>query len=168
MDQHGMASLWKAHRTLKTDRLWIEVSGGWTEPSPITPYDSYNSIQMEKLWRFAQGNILDRERVVMTNVSQAIEHCLKAVMTHARFRHTKEFSFDEGHDISRLYEALPNSLRNEIVEESDVFVENYRAFRDQVQEEIERLQGGWIKRLVRKATAQEERRHWERIFQEIG
>ena len=53
----------------------------------------YNSMQMEKVWGFAQDNHLDRERVMMTNVIQAVELGLKAIMTHAAFRETCCFKF---------------------------------------------------------------------------
>ena len=95
-------------------------------------YDSYNSMQMEKSWRFAQHNILDTERVVMANVYQALELCLKAVMTHARFRECQEFRFDWGHDVTELYGALPSPLQGEIELEARVFARDYRAFRNQV------------------------------------
>ena len=50
------------------------------------PIRFYNSMQMEKVWRFAQENHLDRERVMMSNVIQGVELCLKAISTHASYR----------------------------------------------------------------------------------
>ena len=106
---------------------------------PSNPHAFYNSMQMEKVWGFAQGNNLDRERVMMTNVILAVELCLKAVSTHASFRETGSFRFNAGHDVAKLYAALPDSLRDEIVVESEAFAKEYVAFRAKVEVDIRRI-----------------------------
>lgn len=106
---------------------------------PSDPFSFYNSMQMEKVWGFAQDNHLDRERVMMTNVILAVELCLKAVSTHATFRQAGSFRFNAGHDVARLYAALPDSLRDEIAAESDVFAKEYVAFRANVEADVQRI-----------------------------
>ena len=76
---------------------------------------------------------------MMTSVTQAIELCLKAITTHAAFRETSCFKFHAGHNIAKLYEDLPSSLRDEITEESNVFAKDYVAFRKQLDADIKRL-----------------------------
>ena len=75
----------------------------------------------------------------MTNVTQAIEFCLKAIKTHAAYRQTKEFAFTEGHDLEKLYKSLPEELQLEIQTESVAFVENYAAFRQTIEDKISQL-----------------------------
>ena len=139
IDLHSLSSLWNTHRDLKTNRLWNEVPGASPELPTISPQDSYNAIQAAKVWSYVESNVLDRERVLMTNVFQAVELCLKAVMSHARFRESKEFKFDYGHDVTKLYEALPDELREEIEAESITFVRDYRMFKDKVEANIKAL-----------------------------
>ena len=103
---------------------------------PSNAFAFYNSMQMEKVWGFAQANHLDRERVMMTNVILALELCLKAVSTHASFRQTGSFRFNAGHDVAKLYADLPASLRDEIDEESEVFAKEYVAFRANVEADV--------------------------------
>ena len=150
IDLHSMSSLWKTHRDLKTNRLWNEVLGASPELPTIFPQDSYNAMQAEKVWRYVESNVLDRERVLITNVFQAVELCLKAVMAHARFRECNEFTFDYGHDITKLYEGLPDELQEEIVLESTTFARDYRAFRDQVEADIKTLHNRWWQNPVRR------------------
>ena len=88
---------------------------------PSNRFAFYDSMQMEKVRGFAQANHLDRERVMMRNVILALELCLKAVSTHASLRETRCFRFNAGHDIAKLYAALPDSLQDEIVAESEAF-----------------------------------------------
>ena len=76
---------------------------------------------------------------MMTSVTQAVELCLKAIMTHATFRETCCFKFNAGHDIAKLYEELPWSLRDEIAAESKVFAKEYVAFRTQVEVDLESI-----------------------------
>ena len=149
IDLHSLSSLWKTHRDLKTNRLWNETLGGSLELPTIFSQDSYNAMQSEKVWRYIDSNVLDRERVLMTNVFQAVELCLKAVMAHARFRERNEFTFDYGHDITKLYEALPDELQEEIALESATFTRDYRAFRDQVEADIKILHNRWFQNPVR-------------------
>ena len=73
---------------------------------------------------------MDRERVMMTNIILSAELCLKATMTHATFSETGCFNFSAGHNIVKLFEGLPDSLRDEIMEESKVFAKEYLRFRD--------------------------------------
>ena len=166
IDQHSMSTLWKAHKDLRTNQIWSKVGVGPQFPT-IFPRDTYNSMQMEKLWRFMQDNILDRERVVMMNVFHALELCLKAVMCHTRFRLCKEFTFDEGHDIVELYEALPDQIKDEIATESIVFVEDYLALRKQVEADMERLTDFFFRDVGKPSAAQPYRTDWERITERV-
>ena len=138
LDYYSMSDVGQRYRTLEGVRLRTTAPG-----TPIVwPNDTfafYNSMQMEKVWGFAQDNHLDRERAMMTNVILAVELCLKAIMTHAAFRKTGCFKFNAGHDVAKLYEALPGSLRDEIAAESKVFAKDYLAFRTQVEAEIKKL-----------------------------
>ena len=133
-----MAGVGQAYRTLEALRILPDFSGAqyvW----PINTFDFYNSMQMEKVWGFIQENTLDRERVMMTSVILAVELCLKAIMTHATFRETRCFTFNAGHDIAKLYNDLPDSLRDEIAAESRVFAKDYLAFRKKVEADIQEL-----------------------------
>ena len=125
-------------------------------------------MQMEKVWGFAQANHLDRERVMMTNVILAVELCLKAVSTHANFRQTGSFRFYAGHDVARLYAGLPDSLRNEIAAESEVFAKEYVAFRAHVEADIWRIfhrrTSSGDNHLNRKERAEAE---WNRLAERI-
>ena len=162
--QHSMSNLWKTHMELRTNPLWDEVSGTSPELPPVFPYDTYNVMQMEKIWRFTQANVLDRERLVFTNVFQAVELCLKAVMTHARFRKCGEFTFDYGHDITELYGLLPESLQHEIASESEVFTGAYRAFREQAEADIQEIHSRWWRNPGRRIASQAD---WARIAERI-
>ena len=168
IDQHQLSNLWKTHRESRTNRLLDQVPSALSEFPPIFPFDSYNSIQMEKLWRFTQSNILDRERVTLTNVLQAVELCLKAVMTHSRFRGCKEFTFDAGHDVTTLYKALPDPLKDEIMMESEAFTRDYLAFREQVDADISELHRSWFQSPPFGTGArQPDRAAWERMAERI-
>ena len=115
-------------------------------------------MQMEKLWKFAEENTLDRERVVMTNISQAIELCLKAIKTHAEYRQNGKFLFDAGHDFRKIYQSLPPQLQSDIEAESKIFAEEYSKFRTQVEKDIEEL--------INK-NRQQQIQDWERIANRI-
>ena len=147
LDYHSMTEVNQAYRTLEAEQL---VTGGFQTLHrwPSNPFALYNSMQMEKVWGFAQDNILDRERVVMTNVTLAVELCLKAVMTHANFRETNCFKFNEGHNLSKLYDSLPSPLRAEISEKSHAFAKGYVAFRTEVEADIRKI---WASRFQQKA-----------------
>ena len=139
LDYYSMSDVGQRYRTLEVMRLLTDTTGVTRYVWPIDKFAFYNSMQMEKVWGFVQHNHLDRERVMMTNVTLAAELCLKAVMTHASFREASRFKFSEGHDISKLYEALPDSLRDEIAAESIVFAKEYVAFRAQVEADFLRI-----------------------------
>ncbi|MCY4596071.1 MAG: hypothetical protein OXC19_14900 [Bryobacterales bacterium] len=138
LDYYTMPQIGQSYRT-------AEVAGLLTDSGiarilwPSNPFAFYNSMQMEKVWGFAQANHLDRERVMMTNVILALELCLKAVSTHASFRETRSFRFNAGHDVAKLYAALPDSLRDEIVAESEAFAKEYVAFRAKVEADVGQL-----------------------------
>ena len=103
-------------------------------------HELYNSMQLEKLWAFAQQRNIDRERVVMTNMTQAIEFCLKAVKTHAEYRENRTFTFDAGHNLRGIYESLPQQLKVEIEKESRIFAKEYSKFRTDVENDVQQLQ----------------------------
>ena len=97
---------WREYRILHTDKLRNEHSGR-VDHFFKQPRDVFNALQLEKLWAVVTDDHLDRERAVMTNVTQAIEFCLKAIQTHAAYRETGEFAFTEGHDLEKIYKSLP-------------------------------------------------------------
>ena len=138
LDYYSMSQIGQSYRMAEVVQLLAD-SGIGRHLWPSNPYTFYNSMQMEKVWGFAQGNNLDRERVMMTNVILAVELCLKAVSTHASFRETDSFRFNAGHDVAKLYAALPDSLRDEIVAESEAFAKEYVAFRAKVEVDIRRI-----------------------------
>ena len=138
LDYYSMSDLWQGYRMLEVLRLLTNAAGAlaiW----PTNTYAYYNSMQMERVWGFAQENHLDRERVLMTSVTQAVELCLKATTTHASFRETGCFKFNAGHDVAKLYEDLPDSLRDEFAKESKVFARDYLAFRKQVRADFQKI-----------------------------
>ena len=166
-DMYQLSNTWKRLRKLITNPVYDSIlpdQWWWLSPSV---YDSYNSMQMEKLWRFAQQNILDTERVVMTNVYHALELCLKAVMTHARFRECQEFRFDWGHDVTELYGALPSPLQSEIELEARVFARDYRAFRNQVEAEVRGLLDNSLQDAAGLGVGQPDRADWGRVGRKI-
>ena len=85
-DNHHLSKLWESVTRMETEPVLNEVMGRSRLLLPINANDIYNGIQMARLWKSAQANILDRERVAITNVMQAVELGLKAVTVHARFR----------------------------------------------------------------------------------
>lgn len=136
---------------------------GW----PADAFTFYNSIQMEKVLGYLLPNHLDRERVMMNNLIMAIELCLKAVMTHANYSETGSFEFSQGHDVVKLLKQLPDSLQEEIAEESKVFANEYPMFRNQVEAEI---RGIHARRPVRKPeipSEQQAQQEWEKITDRI-
>ena len=140
LDHFSMSAVGQAYRMQETLRLLTSAPGTqYAWPRDIFVF--YNSMQLEKVWGFAQDNHLDRERVMMTNVIQAVELGLKAIMTHAAFREICCFKFAAGHDVAKLYEALPHPLQDEIAAESKVFAIDYLAFRTQVETDIKILMG---------------------------
>ena len=134
---------------------------------PNIPHVLYNSMQMEKVWGFAQDSILDRERVVMTNVTLAVELCLKAIVTHASYRETNCFKFNADHNLSKLYDSLPPPLRQEITAESNAFAKDYVAFRRQVEADIQKI---WASRSRQQTTPnaiQQAKTEWNQIAKRI-
>ena len=117
---------------------------------------------MEKVWGFVQDNHLDRERVMMTNVILSAELCLKAIMTHATFKETGYFKFSGGHDVVKLFEDLPDTLRDGITTESNVFAKEYVAFRTQIEEEIKEISDRRFSQ-----TKQEVHAEWDQIAERI-
>lgn len=138
LDYYSMSEIGQRYRTSEVLQLLADF-GSAQHFWPSDPLSFYNSMQMEKVWGFAQESHLDRERVMMTNVILAVELCLKAVSTHATYRQTGSLRFNAGHDVARLYAALPDSLRDEIALESEVFAEKYVAFRESVEADVERI-----------------------------
>ena len=138
LDYYNISDVGRNYRTLEVEQLLTDTGSApfiW----PSNAFAFYNSMQVEKVWGFAQDNHLDRERVMMTNVVLAVELCLKAVSTHATFRETGSFKFNIGHDVSKLYRVLPESLREEIAAESEVFAKQYVLFRAKVEASIEQI-----------------------------
>ena len=167
LDYHGMSEVFRAYRSLEI----VQLLTGRPEPLQHTwlnnPFALYNSIQMEKIWGFAQDNILDRERVVMTNVTLAVELCLKAIVTHASYRETNFFKFNAGHNLSKLHDSLPPPLRQEITAESNAFAKDYLAFRTEVEADIRRI---WASRLQQRAdlnAIQQAKVEWNQITKRI-
>ena len=113
MDYYSMTQAGRHYRMEEVLKLLTgnSIARFWW---PSDTFTFYNSIQMEKVWGFVQENHLDRERVMMTNILLSLELCLKAVMTHANFEESGTFKFSAGHDVVKLFEGLPSSLRKEI------------------------------------------------------
>ena len=72
LDYHSMSEVFQTYRTLEVVRLLTGSPEPLQHTWPINPFALYNSMQMEKIWGFAQDNTLDRERVVMTNVTLGV------------------------------------------------------------------------------------------------
>ena len=138
MDAYALSDLWIDYRWLRAER----TRRGGTGDYPFPMYrakDYYNAMELEKLWQPVRGNHLDRERVAMTNMSQAMELCLKAVRAHAEYRDSGTFMFEDGHDIGRMFDSLPQPLQDSIVDESRGFAREYDAFRSAVEADVKRL-----------------------------
>lgn len=172
LDRNELSGIGSAYRMQEATRIWeCEQSGRAYMPISFEqPF--YLSLQLEKLWRFTQENPMDRERVLMTNISQALELCLKSVQAHAEYRQTGTFMFDAGHDISNLFESLPQQLRDEMSQEAKVFAKAYSKFRSQVMNDIEaRRQSLYPERFTSRATnlagIRQDQRAWKRIAERI-
>ncbi len=140
LDYYSMSQIGESYRMAEVGQL-LTNSGTSSYIWPSNAFAFYNSMQMEKVWGFAQDNHLDRERVMMTTVILAVELCLKAIATHATLGDRGCFKFSAGHDVVKLYEALPESLRDEIASESEVFAKEYVAFRAESEADIRRIFG---------------------------
>ena len=138
LDYYSMPQIGNNYRTAEVAQLLTD-SGIEKYRWPSDPRAFYNSIQMEKVWGSVQGNHLDRERVMMTNVILAVELCLKAVSTHAFYRKKRTFRFNAEHDVAKLYADLPDPLRDEIVAESAAFAKEYVAFRAKVEADVGKI-----------------------------
>ena len=102
---------------------------------------------------------------MMTNVTLAVELCLKAIVTHASFLETNCFKFNSGHNLSKLYDSLLPPLREEITAESNAFAKDYVAFRKEVEADIQRL---WESRLHADPNAiQQASGEWNQIAKRI-
>ncbi|MCY4397344.1 MAG: hypothetical protein OXC10_19645 [Rhodospirillaceae bacterium] len=137
-DINNLSSLWVEYR-----RLLVELTlqdGTPVHPLLIGGEQNYNAMQLEKLWAPVQEDHLNRERVVMTNMCQAIELCLKAVKAHAEYRENGIFEFDDDHDLKRIYESLPPVLVQEIEVESRSFARQYTDFRKAVDDDVMRME----------------------------
>ena len=136
LDYFSLSDIGTSLRFLEVLQLVTQEAEDLRRPWPNDLYAFYNSMQMEKVWRFAQENHLDRERAMMSNVIQGVELCLKAISTHASYREAKCFKFSAGHEVVDLYEKLPQPLRDEIAAESKTFAKEYLEFRTQVEKDI--------------------------------
>ena len=136
LDYFSLSDIGTSLRFLEVLQLVTQEAEDLRRPWPNDLYAFYNSMQMEKVWRFAQENHLDRERAMMSNVIQGVELCLKAISTHASYREEKCFKFSTGHEVVDLYEKLPQSLRDEIAAESKTFAMEYLEYRTQVEKDI--------------------------------
>ena len=167
LDYHSMSEVTQAYSSLEAVQL---VTGGFQTLHhiwPENPVALYNSMQMEKVWGFAQDNILDTERVVMTNVTMAVELCLKAIMTHANFRETNCFKFNEGHNLSKLYDSLPCRLQAEITEKSNAFAKGYVAFRTEVEADIQKIRASHLQQKADRDAIQQAKAEWNQIAKRI-
>ena len=161
LDCHWLSSVLQSYRREVGLRL-IEATNG----THVMLFDSrsfYNSMQLQKLWDFTHDNVLDRERAMMANTMLSLELCLKAVMAHANHRETGSFSFSTGHDVARLYEALPGELQDEIAGESEVFARDYLAFRSQVEDDINGMRDKFPQGLEGVRPSQQLVADWEEI-----
>ena len=137
-DAYALSGLWTDYRRLLAERTQRGRTGDY--PPPLyRAKDYYNAMELEKLWQPIRENHLDRERVAMTNMSQAMELCLKAVKAHAEYRERGRFMFEDGHDIGMIFDSLPEPLQIFIVDESRVFAREYREFRSAVEAGVKRL-----------------------------
>jgi len=152
-DIHTLSSLWVGYRQLLVE---LTLQAGTPNPPRLIGaqlgIENYNAMQLEKLWAPVEEDHLNRERVVMTNMCQAIELCLKAVKAHAEYRENGNFAFDDDHDLKRIYESLPPVLAQDMEVESRSFARQYADFQKAVDDDVRRMELG-------KGSAWE----WERI-----
>ncbi len=139
IDFYRLPMYWREYRMSHTDELRGRYAGQLVNAERF-PRDVFNALQLEKLWQVVVGDALDRERAVMTNLTQAIEFCLKAVNAHAEYRESGAFTFGEGHDISVIYQSLPTELRLEIQTESVTFANEYEDYREAVDDRVSKLE----------------------------
>ena len=160
LDCHSMADIWRNYRR-QVGLLRIKLPGDIAGSTAFDASGFYNSMQLEKVWGFARANHLDRERVLMMNLAQALELCLKAVITHAGYLETGEFEFPSGHSISKLYQKLPEPLRDEITEESREFADSYASYRVRIENDVRAISDLHVEALGDAQAVRGEREHWE-------
>ena len=166
LDFYSMPQVSKGYRLSEVLQLLTHapsVKLGW----PTDAFTFYNSIQMERVLGFSLPNHLDRERVMINNVTMATELCLKAVTTHANYSETGRFEFSQGHDVVKLFENLPDSLQEEMTAESKVFANKYPAFRNQVEAEIEEIHARRRAGKLKIPSEQQAQQEWEKITDRI-
>ena len=156
IDCHSMAQIWQRYR-MQIGLLRLKHPGDSLGSTAFNASDFYNSMQLEKVWRFALDNHLDREWVMMTNITQSLELCLKAMITHASYLETGRFEFPAGHTISDLYEELPAPLRDEISDESPVFADSYAAYRSQIESGVRAFLDRYTEALLKEQVVRDER-----------
>ena len=167
LDYHSMSEVNQAYRSQETVQL---LSGGFQTSHrgwPSNPNALYNSMKVEKVWAFPQDNIRDRERVAMTNVTLAVELCLKAIMTHANFPEINCFKFNAGHNLCELYDILPCPLREEITENSNAFAKDYMAFRTEVEADIHKIRISCLQQQADPNAIQQAKIKWNQIAKRI-
>ena len=167
MDFYPMPQVTSEYR-LSEVRLLLDHASGIKLRWPTNALNFYNSIQAEKVLRFMMSNTLDRERVMMNNVTMAIELCLKAVMTHANHHQTGHFIFEEGHDVDELFEHLPDSLQQELARESKVFAGEYPAFRNQVEARIMEIYNRRPSGKLEFPNEQQAKEEWNQITDRVN
>ena len=166
IEKHDLSRIWREYRKLEAQRLqWHDQQDGSHASAVTTPSAFYNSMQMEKLWEFCQQDILDRKRVVMTNISHATELCLKSIKAHAGYRENGAFTFYAGYDLNGVYNSLPQQLRDEIEAESKVFARQYTEFRTQVEQEVAALDKDAAD--AQGTDGPRYQKNWQRISQRI-
>ena len=136
LDHYPIDRYWQGHRMETALSLRFQQTTALLTFDPVV---FFNSMQLEKMWQRAQDNHLDRERAIMTHVIHGVELCLKALATHASYRANGVFQFPAGHDIAKLYNALPYSLQEELIAASETFVESYAAYTHELEEKIEEV-----------------------------
>lgn len=141
IDVQHLPLYFKDFRISHTDELRSKFAGQ-IERLGKFPIDVWNALQFEKLWDVVVDDVLDRERVVMTNMTQGIELCLKAVKTHAQHRETGVFSFNDGHNLKAIYDSLPEALQQEILAGSVVFARDYEKYRRSADATVSKLRIG--------------------------
>ena len=167
IDCHSMAQIWQHYR-MKTGLLRLKYPGDSLGSTAFDGFSFYNSMQLEKIWGFALDNHLDRERVMMTNITQSLELCLKAMITHANHLQAGRFEFPSGHTISDLYEELPAPLRDEITHESRVFADSYAAYRSQIESKVRAILDQHTEALLNAQVVRDERNRWESIAADLN
>ena len=167
IDCHSMAQIWQHYR-MQIALLRLKHPGTSVGSTAFGAFNLYNSMQLEKVWRFVLDSHLDRERVMMTNLSQSLELCLKAMITHAGYLETGRFEFPSGHTISDLYKELPAPLREEIADESRVFADSYAAYRSQIENQVRALLDQSTEALHNAQVVQDERGQWESIAADLN